>query len=532
MKKIVLIVCFLLLSAGVCLGREVTLENRKLRGVHAKNLEQVLRLEPGQIDLATAALIASERWSDIVAGRRYLAELDEMAREIRRRLDKNNIRKDHRAITIINKYLFDELSFDSIETADDPNDLFLHTVLDKRRGYCLSLSVLYLAIGERLGLPLHGVVVPGHFFVRYDDGRVNFNIETTSGGGYADDEHYRKKFKVPAGSPLYLKNLNKRQVLGCFFNNLGNSYTHVCNFEQAAKALIRAVEINPSLAESRSNLGNIYLQFGQVDEAIEQYRASLAINGGDAKTHNNLGNAYLQKDWIQNAIDEYRQCIEAEPDFVDAYKNIAIAYGRRKMFNYSVRYLKDALRLTPEDAKCYKQLGDAFLELDQVGEAMYHYEKSLQYEEDFAEAWYGLGVCHHKQGERDEAIEAYMTALRYKPDHVGALTNLGNAYFERKQWREALRQYEVASYANPQDGLIHYNIGAAYSNLEEHEEAVAEYEKCIELVADMPDAHKGLAYGYYRLEKYDLACEYLREARRLGAKIEPQLAEAIEEQCR
>ena len=53
----------------------------------------------------------------------------------------------------INKYLFEELNFRSVETADDPEDLFLHSVIDKKRGYCLSLSVLYLSIGERLGMP-------------------------------------------------------------------------------------------------------------------------------------------------------------------------------------------------------------------------------------------------------------------------------------------------------------------------------------------------------------------------------------------
>ena len=67
------------------------------------------------------------------------------------------------AIPVINDYLFNELSFKTIDKATDPYDLFLHSVMDRRQGYCLSLSVLYLSIGERLGLPLYGVVVPGHF---------------------------------------------------------------------------------------------------------------------------------------------------------------------------------------------------------------------------------------------------------------------------------------------------------------------------------------------------------------------------------
>jgi tetratricopeptide (TPR) repeat protein len=115
---------------------------------------------------------------------------------------------------------------------------------------------------------------------------VRFNIETTSGGGTAPNEHYIKKFKVPAGKEdsIYLRNLSKIETLGCFFNNLGNSYSEIGDMESALRALETAVEINPSLAESRMNLGNIYLKKGWVKDAIDEYRRALRINPNDAKT--------------------------------------------------------------------------------------------------------------------------------------------------------------------------------------------------------------------------------------------------------
>ena len=199
MKKIFSsIICILILSSALFAQRNAPLANEGRSGLFARSIEQVLRLRDRDVDLATAVLISSELWSDhwseIVNGRIYLSELDEMAREIRESLRRRNLGADFRAIPIINDYLFDKQGFKSIAEANDPNSLFLHTVIDKKEGYCLSLSILYLSIGERLGIPLHGVVVPGHFFVRYDDGRVRFNFETTSNGGNASDEHYIKKF--------------------------------------------------------------------------------------------------------------------------------------------------------------------------------------------------------------------------------------------------------------------------------------------------------------------------------------------------
>ena len=62
------------------------LANANLSGLYVNSIEQVLRLPPDQIDVGIAALIVSEAWSDMVAGRRYQQQLDDMAMEIRSRL--------------------------------------------------------------------------------------------------------------------------------------------------------------------------------------------------------------------------------------------------------------------------------------------------------------------------------------------------------------------------------------------------------------------------------------------------------------
>ena len=161
MKKIVIVViCVLIFTPAVLGRRQGPLANKNKAGLYSRSIEQVLRLRENQVDLATAALIVSERWSDMVYGRRYLETLDDMSLEIRERLRNAGLNATFRAIPVINEYLFDEMGFNSISEASDPNDLFLHTVLDKKSGYCLSLSILYLSLAERLGLPF----LPGPSF--------------------------------------------------------------------------------------------------------------------------------------------------------------------------------------------------------------------------------------------------------------------------------------------------------------------------------------------------------------------------------
>jgi len=523
------IICILILSPALLARRNAPLANENKAGLYARSIEQVLRLRDDEVDLATAALIISEYWSEMVNGRRYLASLDDMALEIRDRLIQRNLAVDFRAIPVMNDYLFSELGFNSISEASDPNSLFLHTVMDKKQGYCLSMSILYLSIGERLGLPLHGVVVPGHFFVRYDDGRVRFNIETTSKGGNASDEHYISKFKVPRsnGRSIYLKNLSKIQTLGCFFNNLGNSYSDIDDIESALQAFERAVQINPTLSESRANLANIYLKKGHTTKAINEYRAALNINPNDAKTHNNLGNAYTQSGSFSYAVSEYMRSVNLDPNFVDAYKNLAILYSKQKRYGRAISELKKALVLEPEDAGCYSQLGDIYSQMGDHEQAITKYKKALNIQHDLVEAHYGLAICYNKLSMVEEEIFHYKMVLAIKPDMLSALVNLGNAYFGQDKYGVAIEHYSKAALLEPHEPMVYYNLGAAYSNNENYEEAVAAYLKAVQIDPEIGDAHYGLAFGFYQLKKYDLAWEHIKIAQNLGVKVTKDQINAI-----
>ncbi|MCI0573551.1 MAG: transglutaminase-like domain-containing protein [Myxococcaceae bacterium] len=51
-----------------------------------------------------------------------------------------------------------------------PENIFLPRVLERRKGLPITLSVLYVEVGRRCGLPLFGVSFPGHFLVAAREG--------------------------------------------------------------------------------------------------------------------------------------------------------------------------------------------------------------------------------------------------------------------------------------------------------------------------------------------------------------------------
>lgn len=530
MKRILLTTLLVFVSISpAAFAQSSRLANQGKSGLYVRSLEQVLRLPEDEVDLATAALIASEYWSDIVAGRRYLDELDAMALEIRRRVQAQGHRINHYAIPVINDYLFNELGYTTIDHADDPNDLFLHSVMDGRQGYCLSLSVLYLALAERLGLSCCGVVVPGHFFVRYESGRVRFNIETTAGGASPSDEHYIEKFGVPQDSgTLYMRNLTKLQTLGCFFNNLGNVYSDIGDIDTAMLALERAVAINPTLSESRANLGNIYLDKGRREDAVRQYQAALQLYPNDPKTHNNLGNAYMELNLASFAVSSYRRATALDPNFVDAYRNLALVFADRKEYAQALTQLRQAVSLEPDNARTHNLMGELYYRMNDHQNAIGEFRQALQLDRDSAKAHFGLALCYGKLGQKANEIRSYQNALALSPDMLPALVNLGNAYFGQVDYDSAITYYRRATAIKNDDAWIYYNLGSAYSNKKDYTHAVVAYQQALDIDPEIADAHHGLAFGLYMLEQYDQAWEHIKLAKALGAEVSDEQMRAIE----
>ncbi len=137
--------------------------------VHMDSLEAAWSLVLGapNVDLERGAfLVALYRFPhlDIPA---YQRQLDRMAGEARRRL--STTRGADRAFALAD-FMTETLRFEGNRAHFfDPNNSYLNQVIDRRRGIPISLSVVYLLLGQRLGLPVYGVDMPVRFLVKYED---------------------------------------------------------------------------------------------------------------------------------------------------------------------------------------------------------------------------------------------------------------------------------------------------------------------------------------------------------------------------
>ncbi len=114
------------------------------------------------IDLAEAALlIAAEEYPDLdIAG--YLRRLDALAgaEELSRVADSDPIRQVEQLIDFL---CVTEGFSGNQERFNDPRNSFLNEVLDRRSGIPITLALVYMEVGRRIGLRMEGVGFPGHF---------------------------------------------------------------------------------------------------------------------------------------------------------------------------------------------------------------------------------------------------------------------------------------------------------------------------------------------------------------------------------
>ncbi len=127
------------------------------QGLKATILEEVLALPDEEIDLATAILILYKEWDASLDVTGSLEEIERMALELEGRISPYD--NPEKIVSLINYYLFEERGYSSLALGpSDPGYMKLESsalpwVIKNKKGDCLGLSLLYLALAERLRLP-------------------------------------------------------------------------------------------------------------------------------------------------------------------------------------------------------------------------------------------------------------------------------------------------------------------------------------------------------------------------------------------
>jgi regulator of sirC expression with transglutaminase-like and TPR domain len=200
------------------------------------------------------------------------AALERLATRARAELDG---RGQGAAVDALNRVVFDEEAFAREVEETDVAFVLLPSVLGARRGSCVGLGTLYLALGELLHVPMRGVVVPGHFYVRAREGDRWRNVELLRRGEEETPDWYRARWPVPATTAaVYDRPLTDDEVVGVVEYDAGNELRRRGRLPEARRAFERAVALFPSLPEAQASLGAALQLAGALEPARAAYEAA------------------------------------------------------------------------------------------------------------------------------------------------------------------------------------------------------------------------------------------------------------------
>jgi regulator of sirC expression with transglutaminase-like and TPR domain len=248
---------------------------------------QALARDDDRIDLAQACLMIAQDAYPRLEVERYLAEIERMALRLRARLPAAGGAEE--SIVALNEFLFEHLGYwGNTEDYYDPRNSYLNDVIDRKTGIPITLSILYMEVGRRIGLPLEGVSFPGHFLVRLRLRGGMLVLDPFAGGAPLSEAELRARLQrvVPPGAthnvpvaelPLeqFLEPASKRQILSRVLRNLKAIYRETDKPDRMLEVLNRILLVTPDAHAERRDRGYLYQRLECWRPALQDLTAYL-----------------------------------------------------------------------------------------------------------------------------------------------------------------------------------------------------------------------------------------------------------------
>ena len=238
---------------------------------------------PEQMDLAAAALlIALDAYPGLNVSD-YLERIDLLAERTSAQLHSDAAARPMEAIESINCQLFEIEGFQgNQEDYYDPRNSFLNEVLDRKTGIPITLSVLYMEVGRRIGLKVEGVGMPGHFIVKCKHKGVEIFIDAFGRGEILLEEGCERKLTQLHGKDFQfnrscLDAVNHSQILTRMLHNLKAIYWNQQNYAKALGVIEKLLLINPTAAAEIRDRGFAHYQLNHLSPAIRDWSRYLEL---------------------------------------------------------------------------------------------------------------------------------------------------------------------------------------------------------------------------------------------------------------
>ena len=248
-------------------------------GIRA-DFERLVKRPEATFDLARAALLIAAESNPNMDVDQTLHTLDTWADELRKRIDPewNNLQK----LARLRNFLFEDLRFrGDQEDYYSPSNSMLNEVMERRLGIPITLSIVFMELGWRLGIPFEGVGFPGHFLVRLTGEPRDLLLDPYRDGMSVHEEDCHRMLREISGGKIelrdeHLNSISKRDMITRLLLNLKGAYLRADDDEGALAAVDRLLVMRPDDLDEVRDRGLLLYRLQRYWEALQTLEGYLA----------------------------------------------------------------------------------------------------------------------------------------------------------------------------------------------------------------------------------------------------------------
>lgn len=193
------------------------------------------------------------------------------------------------------------------QVIDDPNRLFLHTLMDKGTGSPLSHALLYMVLAEQVGLAVECVALPSYYYLKVEDIAAPFYIDPFESGKFITEEEFQRKLR---------SSMQRSKLLS---QSLYEKVTHL-------QLVARVVQ----------QLKHIYILKSKALEALRAVEILTALFPQSPELTRDRGILYCEMEYFSKAMADLKDYLKARPEAEDVKeikKLTTMLQGYREIMN-------------------------------------------------------------------------------------------------------------------------------------------------------------------------------------------------------
>jgi regulator of sirC expression with transglutaminase-like and TPR domain len=232
------------------------------------------------IDLARGALDIARIEHPRLAAERSIKLLDDLAV----RSGAADLGDELRSLHRLREFLFAEEGFrGNGDDYYDPRNSCLNDVLERRRGIPITLALVMMEVGARVGLRILGIGLPGHFVVSAQVGADSVLLDPFSGGAVLTREEAHAVVARAVGRPVKLDDASfapcsRRGILARMLNNLKAIYVARGEWDKAMAAIERLLLVDGGSPIHLRDRGSVLVKLGQFQRGLADWERYIAQN--------------------------------------------------------------------------------------------------------------------------------------------------------------------------------------------------------------------------------------------------------------